>query len=284
MIYVIKTENDDVIVFDSITSFAENYNGSVTSHPVEDGTKISDHVIVENVKLKIQGVVTDYNFFNPLKDVAAVKVPAYAVDNGSKLNYLTSPASEQVVPDNYAFTEGGKSFSAVASANAVKAKLIEIHQNKIPITVLEYDFEGKDSIINTFTPCIITDIDFTTTPDSGYAFYPSISIEKIKVAPVKITEASSPKITQQAVKDAAADPVNKGNQPGGGGAKDSGKPNEKLEDIHKPDMDALSLQLYKNNCSRQYNKWSVTSPRPAYPQCVLEIQSIPGEKDWTPYL
>ena len=43
MIYVIKTQNNDVILFDSILSFSESYQGSVTSHPVEDGSKISDN-------------------------------------------------------------------------------------------------------------------------------------------------------------------------------------------------------------------------------------------------
>lgn len=282
MIYVIKTENDDVIVFDSITSFSENYNGSVTSHPVEDGTKISDHVVVENVKLKIQGVVTDYNFFNPLKDVAAVKVPAYAVDNGSKLNSLTSRELMEDIPDNYAFTEGGKSFSAVASANAVKAKLIEIHQNKIPITVLEYDFEGKESITNTFTPCIITDLDFTTTPDSGHAFYPSISIEKVKVAPVKITEASSPKIVQQAVKDAATPVDNKGNQPSIGGATDGKATTETPQEAH-PAAVAIKEQLKREvACLKLVEAARRRSPGGQDPACVIEIQKL--KPDWSPDL
>lgn len=218
MLYVIKTENNDVIVFDSVTSFSEQYQGSVTSHPVEDGSKISDHVITNNVKFKIQGVVSDYNFYNPLKDFVNTPVPAYDFDRTSYLNSLDQDGRvrdiAEDIPDDYSGKDSSSSFSVKASASVVKAKLIEIFNKKLAVTVLEYNPTGGAGEIKSYTNCIITDISFETNPESGYAIYPNISIEQISVVPVKVVQAEAARIIPTVVAAQAAADASKGNRKG----------------------------------------------------------------------
>jgi len=215
MIYVIKTQNKDIIVFDSILSFSEAYQGSVTSHPVEDGTKISDHVITENVKLKISGVVSDYNFWNPLKDGLNVSVPAYNVSRSDKMGKIeedgTVVTSQQIIPNDYADNEGN---SVKAVSQIIKEKLKAIQRNREFVTVLGYNVEGKDGVVERWDNCILTDLSFDTTSDSGYAVYPNISIEQVNVAQVKVTQAKSDKIIVKSLADQAAGVDGKGVQKG----------------------------------------------------------------------
>ena len=74
MIIVIKEQaSSDIITLSCVTSFDESYTGSVSSHPIESGSTITDHVTSDNDKFKVSGVVSDYDFLNPSKDLATKK-------------------------------------------------------------------------------------------------------------------------------------------------------------------------------------------------------------------
>jgi hypothetical protein len=222
MIYVIKTQNNDVILFDSILSFSESYQGSVTSHPVEDGSKISDNVITENLKMKIQGVVTDYNFWNPLKDAANVAVPGYDYNRTSAMGLADSngsPAlSDAPIPNDYAGKDNEINTSVKASMDAVRKRLIAIQRGKEIITVLAYIVREKDSLIESYENCVITDLSFDTSPDGGYAIYPNISIEQVNVVKVKVTQVDKDNITENKLANQAGGTAGKGNISGTKGA------------------------------------------------------------------
>lgn len=48
-----------IIILDATTSINPLYPSKVTEHHIEDGSSIADHVILNNIKLEIEGVVTD---------------------------------------------------------------------------------------------------------------------------------------------------------------------------------------------------------------------------------
>jgi len=214
MIYVIKTQNNDVILFDSILSFSESYQGSVTSHAVEDGSKISDNITTENLKLKIQGMVTDYNFWNPLKDAANVAVPGYDYNRTGALGLTDSngsPAlSDAPVPSDYAGQDNDTNTSVKAAMDVVRQRLITIQRGKEIVTVLGYIVREKDSLIVKYENCVITDLSFDTSPDGGYAIYPNISIEQINVVKVKVTQAEADTIINSKLANQAAATDGKG--------------------------------------------------------------------------
>jgi len=241
MIYIMKTENKDIILFDSVLSFSESYQGSVSSHPVEDGSKISDNVTVENVKIKIQGVVTDYNFFNPIKDAGNQTVPGYDYPRlyGSMLiNTKGEPETNAnvAIPSDYSGVDNDGNVSVKAAMEVVKQRLIQVQQKKEFVTILGYNTDGKDSEINKFSNCIITDIAFNETPESGYAIYPDITIEQVNVVKVKVTQAEADTIINSKVANQAAgtDSKGKGNSLNG---KTDGVAPETNQDAHQPQID-----------------------------------------------
>jgi hypothetical protein len=93
----------------------------------------------------------------------------------------------------------------------VKQKLISIQRNKEFVTILGYNTDGKDSVVDKFDNCVFTDISFDVSPDSGYAIYPNISIEQVNVVRVKVTQASGDVITVKAVANQGAGVDGKGN-------------------------------------------------------------------------
>ena len=273
MIYVIKTANNDVILFDSVLAFSESYQGSVTSHPVEDGSKISDNVTVENVKIKIQGVVTDYNFFNPIKDAGNQKVPGYDYPRqyGSMLiNTKGEPETNAnvAIPSDYSGTDNDGNVSVKAAMEVVKQRLIAIQQNKEFITVLGYNTDGKDSEINKFSNCIITDVAFNQNPESGYAIYPDITIEQVNVVKVKVLSASSDKIVNDIVNGQASGEDGKGSQlPSGGKAGETSTNKSNQQKKLGGDVDPREYEIQR--CLEETARTSKTSR--VVPLCVLRL-------------
>ena len=207
MIYIIKTELKDVIVFDSVTSFSETYGGSVTSHPVENGVKISDHSIIENPKFRISGVVSDFNFFNPIKDYSPDPYTQPSISgNTGVLNSIDTTTGSfinegLVIPTDVAGFDSDGDFSLKTQSQTIKAKLIEIQRNRVLVDILRYPGDNK---VERISPCILTDISFVESPDSGYAVYPEMQFEKINTVKVVVQAASSDKIIPEELKLAAA--------------------------------------------------------------------------------
>lgn len=61
-----------VIVFDAAIDTGRQFSANVTSHPVETGVNINDHVTVENPKFTLKGVVSDAAFLTPFEQVASL--------------------------------------------------------------------------------------------------------------------------------------------------------------------------------------------------------------------
>lgn len=239
MIYVIKTENGDVITFDSILSFSESYRGGVTSHPVEDGTTISDHVTTENVKFRIQGVVSDYNFWNPLKN-SLRGIPAYNYprqDSGMVIspNGIAYESGFVTIPNDFSTPDGD---SVKSIADTIRKRLIDIQRNSEMVTLFSYVVGGEATTTDIWPNCIITDLSFDKSPDSGDAIYPNMSLEQIKVVKVKVTQANSDTIIVATISNQAAVTDGKGplSPPK---AKDATQPDPAAskEEKHKPQED-----------------------------------------------
>ncbi len=54
------------ISFDLVLSENHNFDSEVTTHPVEDGSEISDHIQNELIKGDITGLITNYSINTPL--------------------------------------------------------------------------------------------------------------------------------------------------------------------------------------------------------------------------
>lgn len=232
MIIVIKDQaSSDIITLSCVTSFDESYTGSVSSHPIESGSTITDHVTSDNDKFKVSGVVSDYDFLNPSKDLALEDTSL------SKEGFPDASRSEATsrftnglldsglidVPDKY-------------RAEYIKRRLIDIRKNSLLVTILEYPDSGE---LVQHTDCVLTSLSFKEDENTGYAVYPDMSFEKINVVQVKVEEVNTskiPKLPDSKVSDAAASVNNKGN-----GADCAGKTYRDENYKYKDNVGVLSI-------------------------------------------
>ena len=202
MIIVIKDQaSSDIITLSCVTSFDESYTGSVSSHPIESGSTITDHVTSDNDKFKVSGVVSDYDFLNPSKDLATKKE---GYDDG----YLRSAVTASFA--NGLLNTYGAIVPDKQRAEYIKRRLIDIRKNSLLVTILEYPDSGE---LVQHTDCILTSLSFKEDENTGYAVYPDMSFEKINVVQVKVEEVNTskiPKLPDSKVADAAADASQKG--------------------------------------------------------------------------
>ena len=202
MIIVIKEQaSSDIITLSCVTSFDESYTGSVSSHPIESGSTITDHVTSDNDKFKVSGVVSDYDFLNPSKDLATKKE---GYDDG----YLRSAVTASFA--NGLLNTYGAIVPDKQRAEYIKRRLIDIRKNSLLVTILEYPDSGE---LVQHTDCILTSLSFKEDENTGYAVYPDMSFEKINVVQVKVEEVDTskiPKLPDSKVADAAAGISDKG--------------------------------------------------------------------------
>ncbi len=208
MIIVIKEQaSSDIITLSCVTSFDESYTGGVSSHPIESGSTITDHVTSDNDKFKISGVVSDYDFLNPSKDLALedVSLGKSGFPDASRSESTSRFANGLLdsglidVPDKY-------------RAEYIKRRLIDIRKNSLLVTILEYPDTGE---IVQHTDCILTSLSFKEDENSGYAVYPDMAFEKINVVQVKVEEVNTskiPKLQGDKVADAASSASAKGDK------------------------------------------------------------------------
>lgn len=200
MIIVIKEQStSDIITLSCVTSFDESYTGGVSSHPIESGSTITDHVTSDNDKFKVSGVVSDYDFLNPSKDLALedVSLSKEGFPDASRSELTASFANGLLntygyfIPDKY-------------RAEYIKRRLIDIRKNSLLVTILEYPDSGE---LVQHTNCILTSLSFKEDENTGYAVYPEMAFEKINVVQVRVEEVNTskiPKLADSKVSDAAA--------------------------------------------------------------------------------
>lgn len=217
---VIKTKDNTLIWIDATLSISEDYSGTVTSHPIQDGSVISDHVILNNTKLSISGVVSDYDFqldrgilsneFNGTPvTLAEVDVPVTVTYNepGQLSNIVPEAISNLIRPPSPKVVV--KEFERPMSGLSSKEALIKIRDSRDFVTVATF---GLDNILHEiFYDFIITSLSFQEDPDTGEAINTSISFEKVKrvfvstaVVPRAVSKGLEAKLSSRDAKGDAA--------------------------------------------------------------------------------
>jgi len=184
MIIVLQEQkSSDTVVFSSVTSFDESYSGKITEHPVENDSKITDHFVKDSEKFKISGVVSDYDFLNPNKTTAQ-KIEGY--DDVFLRSAVTATF------ENGVLTTYGAVIPAQLTMDVVKQKLYTIQRSGSMCTILMYS--DTNNIIDYKLNCVMTSLGFKEDENTGYAIYPEMSFEQVKVVRVAVEQVEKGKI------------------------------------------------------------------------------------------
>ena len=177
----IMRPNGDVINISVITSYGLDYRNTVTSHAVENGVKISDHVQAENLQIGLRGVIVEADI------------------TGYTGVYSTSDLIEQ--NKEFRVVASGNTASVVQGGQAVKEALLAARNNKELLTVLEglpTTIGGNVPLKNNtsfFQNCVITSLSFNEDGDTGDAVEVQLSLEQIRIVKLREVVVNAPKQT-----------------------------------------------------------------------------------------
>lgn len=215
--FLIMRANKEVIFFDAITNLTETYSGSVTKHPLSNGSLITDHTIIENPRFTVSCVLSDadFNISRPILsggvggapdqrlldnpytpgvfsyDSNAYKQKQY--QNNTETVYpvtITEKATiNKILPEVIAqFTKDTIPEAYVTpqekakSAKAVKQNLIDMWRSREVFTFLEF----SDSVAtNTYSNCVFTNVGFKEDATTGDGVFPDLAFEQVTFATTK---------------------------------------------------------------------------------------------------
>lgn len=179
MIYTILTSGGTTISFDCITSATINRTATITSHPTERGSPISDHVFFSNLTIGMSGLVTDLNLYNPQSRTAGGSV-FFDADGIIKAANLT--------PTDSAFELLKQEFN-----------------DSSLVTVIESAIAGEE--VESYADCVIKSLSKKDSPENGSSVMFDIELEQIRLSSVVRQKTTTKPVelkTQAEVKAEAA--------------------------------------------------------------------------------
>lgn len=242
----IKRANGTVIWLDAVISFSEQYTTNVTKHAIGSGASVSDHIIEENSKFSIKGVISGADWNNgptfglsPLTATLGNDIPATVMEEiGETQSVNLPPASDFIKIEQSAknpilslLPESLRQFvsqddtppnivlpepSGMTNIHAIKETLIQINRGflqtvdgkvrKIKEEVSLIEFDHNWNFIKAFPNCICTGVSFDLDADSGDAIYPTLEFEQVRWAGIRET------VVPQSILNAIAAQEEKGRQ------------------------------------------------------------------------
>lgn len=188
MTYAIRRNNGDVLYFDAITNFEEQYNAQITKHPLASGSFISDHTITDNKKFSLKAVlsdadfntnrpseegwksVTDKQFVNNTETDIPVKIKNEGAKWRSFLPEVVSQFTASTIPTVTVTPQ-----SKIKTAHAVRFDLIDMFEKKESFTLVEYN---TNLVARSWANVSFCALSFAEDADTGMGLYPNMSMEQ----------------------------------------------------------------------------------------------------------
>jgi len=184
LIILLEQGTNDTITFSSVTSFTETYPSGVTSSPVESGSTISDNITIGNNTFSLSGVVSDWDYYNPAKELAFGSNAVYNYTYESRFNLAKF--------DNSDFTTTLDTIPSDATAEQIKFKLQRMRNNPSLVTLLIYSDDNQLSTY--YDNCAITSLSFSESTDTSFCVYPVMTLEQLQIAYVEVETIEKGKI------------------------------------------------------------------------------------------
>ncbi len=116
MTTLIQRNNGTIIYFDTAETVVKNFPNKVTTHPIEEGSPITDHIVSEPKKISVNGVISDAAFQfrddDPFTETQSIILPHKKAD-GTTSDILIPARRVPIV---------GRSVAALAELEAIRDK------------------------------------------------------------------------------------------------------------------------------------------------------------------
>lgn len=203
MTIAILRPNGDLIWFDAITQFSERYTGTLTTHPLESGSTVNDHTTINNLEMTLNGIISDADFNLSRPTITDDDARDWHINNKQFVNnspvsttveitsrpgvnkflpasisqFVTQPEPVVMVPN----------YDRPKFAARIKDELTFIQVNAENFSLVDFQ-NGR--IWRVLENCVLTNLDFTETPEAGDAIYPLMTIVQARYATTKFTKIS----------------------------------------------------------------------------------------------
>lgn len=191
-----STSASGFIYMDAVTQYSRDFKGTVTSHPIGSGGKISDHFIRDNPTYSFTAVISGADIsigrefilaengevpMNVFPDIPSAKI------KGTENNLLS------LIPDSISqyFVDAEASVSVANTRRRDTLVRIRLLLESLfdkdglsLITLYEYKNNKLDKFID---PLVMTSLSFKEDPESGLALYISVTLEHITFTELKTT-------------------------------------------------------------------------------------------------
>lgn len=222
MSFVIKTKDDELIWVDAVLSFSEDLSGSVTSHPIQDGSTISDHIVNNNTRFALSGVITDWGFHQDRQlsadIIGGILVNANSVEQPVVVNYEKPSPLSSLLPEPISGLLSKSSPEVELDATPrpesvkdIRERLRAIRAKKEFISLLR--LSTNQILEEEIESLVITGLNFDESPDMGEAVSFSMAVERITV--VRLATANIPSVVSAGLEKAISDKDKKGTTSGG---------------------------------------------------------------------
>lgn len=204
----IKRKNGDIIHLTEVVRYGKDFINSVTNNPVENGSKIADHVQSENARFSINGYIAWTDITNQTGITAGKNVQSQTED----VTILGQKA-----PTLFG---GGEVYRALKAIRDNK-ELVDIIETSVRSSAL-YNQSGTDGF-TLHQNCILTSLSFDEDSETGDGTNVSLSFEQIRLVTLREVVVKVP-VQSKGNGDKGTNKGNKTPSKAGGNAKPSTNP------------------------------------------------------------
>lgn len=200
MIYAIVVNNEqgdakNCLTFESISSYSENWSGTVSKSTVESGFPVADHINIENPVFNISGVLSAYSIFRDDREIYWNGEDfVQASENNSESSHLI--AKDYLIKT----TKGGTVITLIESKT--NSFLSDGNQRYEKI---------RSGLTKEYNNCVITDLSFEVSENNqNSAIRVSMKIEQLNIARTETTQLSEQEMQKEIIPKVAKVSTNAG--------------------------------------------------------------------------
>lgn len=200
MIYTIIVKNDkgvaeSYLTFESVSSYSENWSGTVSKSTVEYGFPIADHINIENPVFNISGVLSEYSIFKDDREIFW---------NGEDF----VQASENTSDDSHLVA---KDYLIKTTKEGTVITLLESKTNSFLSNGAQRYEKIRSGLTKEYDNSVITDLSFEVSENTqNSSIRVSMKIEQLNIARTQTTTLTEQEMQKAIIPKVAKTSVNAG--------------------------------------------------------------------------
>ena len=219
MIYTLVIKNDQgeaesYLTFDSVTSYSENWSGTVSKSTVEYGFPIADHINIENPVFNISGLLSEYSIFKDDREIFWNSEDfVQASENDSESSHLVA-----------------KDYLIKTTKEGTVITLLESKTNSFLSDGAQRYEKIRSGATKEYDNSVITDLSFEVSENTqNSSIRVSMKIEQLNIARTETTTLTEQEMQKAIIPKVAKTSVNTGSSATSTATDETGKPKNVAE-------------------------------------------------------